>query len=130
MVSAIEKLRANAFEVRDKEAEVPRVQKGTFVKVGRRDERFWCHVLYERSDGSFVAVVDNELVRSSWKRGHRIVLQQMHVLETAEASDQLTLRGLVAAWGSVAEAAMTWREDREARGACVKTRPRTWFVLP
>ena len=131
MASALETLRERAFETRDKNAAVPHVQMGTFVKVGVRGERFWCKVQCgKRVDGSFVGIVDNDLLRSPLRRGHEIVFQHSHVLEAAEPGEELTFKGLMAALGSASEAAMMWRDVREASGVGVKAHPRSWFVLP
>ena len=131
MASALEALREKTFETRGKGAAVPHVQTGTFVKLGARGERFWCKVqCNKRVDGSFLGVVENDLLRSPLRRGHEIIFQHSHVLEAAEAGDELTFRGLLAAMGSASEAAMMWRDVREASGVGVKARPRTWFVLP
>ena len=116
MASAVETLREHAFEARDKKATEPRVQEGSWVKVGVRGERFWCKVRYEREDGCLIGVVDNELLRSTWRRGDEIVLQHDHVLETAQPRDELTFRRLPTALGSASEAAMVWRDVREASG--------------
>lgn len=131
MASALETLRKNMFETRDRSAAVPHVQNGTFVKLGVRGERFWCKVQCgKRVDGSFVGVVDNDLIRSPLQRGHEIVFQHSHVLETAEPGDELTFKGLIAALGSASDAAMMWRDMREASGVGAKAHPHAWFVLP
>ena len=131
MASALETLRERALETRDKNAAVPRVQTGTFVKLGLRGERFWCKVQCDkRVDGSFVGIVDNDLLRSPLRRGHEIVFQHSHVLEAAEPRDELTFKGLMVALGSASDAAVMWRDVREASGVGVKAHPRTWFVLP
>ena len=103
----------------------------TFVKLGLRGERFWCKVQCgKRVDGSFVGIVDNDLLRSPLRCGHEIVFQHSHVLEAAEPGEELTFKGLMVALGSAADAAMMWRDVREASGVGVKASPRTWFVLP
>ena len=131
MASALETLRERALETRDKGAAVPRVQTGTFVKLGLRGERFWCKVQCgKRVDGSFVGIVDNDLLRSPLRCGHEIVFQHSHVLEAAEPREELTFKGLMVALGSAADAAMMWRDVRETSGVGAKARPRTWFVLP
>ena len=131
MASALETLRERAFETRDNSAAVPHVQTGTFVKVGVRGERFWCKVQSnKRVDGSFAGIVDNDLLRSPLRCGHEIVFQHSHVLEAAEPGEELTFKGLMVALGSAADAAMMWRDVREASGVGVKASPRTWFVLP
>ena len=120
MASAVETLREHAFETRDKNAAAPRVQVGSWVKVGVRGERFWCKVRHQRNDGCLVAVVDNELLRSTWRRGDEIVLQHDYVLETAQPQDELTFKRLSAALGSASEAAIVWRDVREASGVGMK----------
>ena len=131
MASALENLRERAFETRDENAAVPDVQMGTFVKLGVRGERFWCKVQCDkRVDGAFVGVVDNDLLGSQVRRGHKIVFQLNHVLEAAEPGEELKFKDLMAALGSASEAALMWRDVREASGVGVKARPRTWFVLP
>ena len=131
MASALETLRKNTFETRDKGAAVPRVQRGTFVKLGVRGERFWCKVQCgKRVDGSFVGIVDKDLTRSPLRCGHVIVFQHGHVLETAEPGDELTFKGLMAALASASDAAMMWRDMREAGGVGAKAHPHAWFVLP
>ena len=82
--SAAEKLRGQVFELRDAMRPKPEVRLGTWVKVGHRNERFWCRVRAIRGDGSVVGIVDNDLVNSSWRRGDEVVFQQSHVLEVAE----------------------------------------------
>ena len=120
MASAVETLREHAFEARDKKATEPRVQEGSWVKVGVRGERFWCKVRYEREDGCLIGVVDNELLRSPWRRGDEIVLQCDHVLQSAQPQDELTFRRLLDVLGSASEAAMVWRDVREASGVGMK----------
>ena len=131
MASAVERIRQNTFEVRDKSSKRPRVAAGLLVKVGIRGERFWCKVQRVRDDGALVAIVDNELLRSPWKCGDEIIVQQSHVLETSDPADA-TLAGLLAVLGSVSEAAMLWRELRlrDGSGAGVKSGTRVRFVLP
>jgi hypothetical protein len=128
--SAVEKLRGHMFELRDARRPKPEVEVGTWVKVGCRNERFWCRVTVVRGDGSFVGIVDNDLVYSSWRRGEEISLQQSHVLEVAKPCDALKFRGMAAALGSFSEAALVWRCAREAGGTSVRARPGSWFVLP
>ena len=89
--SAAEKLRGHIFELRDARRPKPEVEVGTWVKVGCRNERFWCRVTVVRGDGSLVGIVDNDLVYSSWRRGDEIVFQQCHVrLEVSRGSKDLT----------------------------------------
>jgi len=66
----------------------------TFVKVGVRGERFRCCVKSIRGDGALLRVVDNDLLKSPWRRGEEIVLQRNHVLETSEPADGMTFRSL------------------------------------
>ena len=131
MTSAIDRIRQNTFEVRDKSSKRPRVAAGMLIKVGIRAERFWCKVQRVCGDGALVAIVDNELLRSSWKCGDEIIVQQSHVLETSDPADA-TLAGLLAVSGSVSEAAMVWRETRlrDSIGTKVKPGTRVRFVLP
>ena len=71
---------------------------GRFVKVGIRDERFWCKVesMTMSGDGKLHATVDNDLLRSAWRRGHKdkLVLQGEHVLASADVRDRLTFQRL------------------------------------
>ena len=131
MACAIDRIRQNTFEVRDKSFKRPRVAAGMLIKVGIRGERFWCKVQRVRDDGALVAIVDNELLRSPWKCGDEIIVQQSHVLETSDPADA-TLAGLLAVLGSVSEAAMVWRESRlrDGSGAGVEPGTRVRFVLP
>ena len=128
--SAAEKLRGHIFELRDARRPKPEVEVGTWVKVGCRNERFWCRVTVVRGDGSLIGIVDNDLLYSSWRRGDEVVFQQSHVLEVARPCDALKFRGLAAALGSFSEAALAWRGAREAGGSAVRARPGSWFVLP
>jgi len=122
MASALERVRANTFEVRDASVDTPPVSVGCFVKVGIRDERFWCKVESTSGDGKLHAIVDNELLRSAWPRGHKLVLQREHVLESADVKEQLSFRRrllLAAATGrSDHHAAMVWREVRASGSKC------------
>lgn len=127
--SAAEKLRGQMFELRDTRRPKPEVKADAWVKVGYRNERFWCRVRVV-GDDSLVGTVDNDLMYSSWRRGDEIVFQQCHVLEVAEPCDALTFRNLAASLGSFSEAAVMWREGREAKGVAVPARPRSWFSLP
>jgi len=58
------------------------------------------------------------------------VLQRNHVLETAEPTDELTFRNLVARFGSVGTAAAVWQDLRRMERAAAKPKPGTVFVLP
>jgi hypothetical protein len=129
MEAAVERLRQNAFEVRDKSMQRPNVRDGMLIKVGIRSERFWCRVKRVREDGALLAVVDNDLIRSHWRCGDEVVVQNNHVLETSDPKD-MTFASLLAALGSAKDAAMVWRELRVADGSGVKAKPATFFVLP
>jgi hypothetical protein len=129
MEAAVERLQQNAFEVRDKLVQRPNVRDGMLIKVGIRGERFWCRVKRIRGDGTLIAVVDNDLIRSHWRCGDEIVVQNNHVLETSDPKD-MTFASLLATLGSAKDAAMVWRELRLADGSGVKAKPATFFVLP
>ena len=129
MEAAVERLQQNAFEVRDKLVQRPNVRDGMLFKVGIRGERFWCRVKRIRGDGALIAVVDNDLIRSHWRCGDEIVVQNNHVLETSDPKD-MTFASLLATLGSAKDAAMVWRELRLADGSGVKAKPATFFVLP
>jgi hypothetical protein len=129
MEAAVERLQHNAFEVRDKLVQRPNVRDGMLIKVGIRGERFWCRVKRIRGDGALIAVVDNDLIRSHWRCGDEIVVQNNHVLETSDPKD-MTFASLLATLGSAKDAAMVWRELRLADGSGVKAKPATFFVLP
>ena len=106
---ALERLRERMFETRDAAIPLPCVvREGMFVKVGARGERFWCRVCSAGTE-TLRVIVDNELLHSSWARGHELVLQHEHVLEVADATDRLTYSSLVATLLGV----------REEGGACV-----------
>ena len=126
----LERLRAHLFEQRPRSTAQPSLGVGTWVKVGVRGERFWCRVKSMQGDGSLLGVLDNDLLKSSWRRGDELVLQRSHVLETAEPADGNTFRNLVAMFGSVAEAAVVWRNLRMIECVAVKPKPGTMFVLP
>ena len=126
--SATERLRQNAFEVRDRNRKQPKLEPGVLIKVGVRGERFWCKVKRVRKDGALVSIVDNELLKSPWKVGHEIVVLPEHVLETSDPND-MTFASLLSALGS-SEAAMLWRELRIKDGSGVAAKPKTFFVLP
>ena len=99
MAAALDRLRAHAFEERD--ASLPKlyVRKGVFVKVGVRQERFWCVVQHVGAD-TLRVVVDNELMHSPWQRGHELVIQHRHVLEVADTADLLRFCSSSATLGS------------------------------
>ena len=82
MEAAVERLRQNAFEVRDKRVQRPNVRDGMLIKVGIRGERFWCRVKRVRDDGALIAVVDNDLIRSHWRCGDEIVVQNNRIQRT------------------------------------------------
>ena len=129
--SALEHIRQNTFELRDKRLQKPSVSDGVLIKVGIRGERFWCRVQRVRDDGAIVAIVDNDLLQSPWKCGDDIVVQQSNVLETSDPND-MTFASLLAALKSVSDAAILWRELRVRDGSGVRAKPgtRTHFVLP
>ena len=130
MTSALERVRANTFETRDASIDTPRVSVGCFVKVGIRGERFWCKVQGVSGDGKLHAIVDNNLLRSAWRPGHKLVLQSgEHVLESADVRDRLTFQRLVAATGSKRDAALLWRNLRVAEGVAARPEP-AWLVVP
>ena len=81
MAAALDRLRAHTFE--ERHASLPKLSvcKGAFVKVGVRGERFRCCVKSIRGDGALLGVVDNDLLKSPWRRGEEIVLQRNHVLD-------------------------------------------------
>ena len=81
-----------------------------------------------REDGTLVAIVDNDLLRSPWKVGDEIVVLHEHVLETSDPND-MTFASLLSALGS-SEAAMLWREMRLMDGSGATAKPKTFFVLP
>ena len=113
MTSALDRLRAHTFEERDASLPKLSVCKGAFVKVGVRQERFWCVVQHVGAD-TLRVVVDNNLLHSPWQRGHELVVQHRHVLEMADVADRLNFQALVAALGSKREAALVWRGMRVA----------------
>lgn len=129
MASALERMRANTFEVRDASSDPPPVSAGCFVKVGIRGERFWCKVESVSGDGKLHAIVDNDLLRSAWPRGHKLVLQRQHVLESASAAQQLSFQRLVAGTGSKRDAAFLWRDMRVMQGLSARPEP-AWLVVP
>ena len=129
MASALERVRANAFEERDASTDPPRVSVGCFVKVGIRGERFWCKVESMSGDGKLHAIVDNVLLRSAWRPGHKLVLQSECVLESADVRDRLTFQHLAAGTGSKREAALVWRDMRVAEGVVTRPEP-AWLVVP
>ena len=126
---ALDRLRANTFDIRDASLTKPHVHAGRFVKAGIRGERFWCRVESVRADGMLRATVDNDLLRSVWRRGHVLVLQHEHVLEVADVADQLSFKTLVATLGSKSEAALAWMDVRVASGAC-NPKPHTRLIVP
>ena len=126
----VERLREHMSEQRPQSDARPSVRVGTFVKVGVRGERFWCCVKSIRGDGALLGVVDNDLLKSPWRRGEEIVLQRNHVLETSEPADGLTFRNLATRFGSVGTAAAVWQDLRRMERAAAKPKPETVFVLP
>lgn len=129
MASALERVRANTFEVRDASSDTPPVCVGCFVKVGIRGERFWCKVESVGGDGELHAIVDNDLLRSAWRPGHKLVLQSEYVLESADVRDRLTFHRLAAVTGSKREAAFLWRNMRVMQGVTARPEP-AWLVMP
>ena len=109
--------------MRDLSAPHPMLCSGMFVKVGVRGERFWLRVQSVGVDGKIRAIVDSNLIRSTWQRGEEIMLQNEHVLETAHYEDQVSFHRLVAALGSQREAALTWHEARVVSVKCGQKRP-------
>ena len=99
------------------------------MKIGIRGERFWCKVESMGGDGKLHAIVDNELLRSAWPRGHKLVLQREHVLESASVVELLSLQRLVAATGSKRDAALLWRDMRVMQGLAARPEP-AWLVVP
>ena len=81
-------------------------------------------------DGEVHAVIDNELLRSPWRRGHKLVLRLENLLEMADVSDRLTFQSLVAALGSQPAAAFAWQDLKVIEGAVVQPKPGTRFVVP
>lgn len=127
--SAAEILRSNMFEVCERHSKRPSVRVGVLIKVGIRGERFWCRVEAVRGDGALVATVNNELIRSPWKCGDEIVVQNSHVLEASDPND-MTFANLVSVLGSASAAVMSWHELRSRSGAGARTKPETFFILP
>jgi hypothetical protein len=126
---AVARLRAHMFEERQKSAARPSVDKGTFVKVGLRGERFWCCVKHVRADGSLLAVVDNDLIKSHFGCGDEILLQQTHVLETSHPSDRMTFHSLTTRLGSEVDAAIAWRDIRNKNGVAATPIPGTLYLV-
>ena len=130
MLMVLESLRARMFETRDAAIPLPCVvREGMFVKCGLRGERFWCKVCNAGTDVLRV-IIDNELLHSSWERGHELVLQHEHVLEVADATDRLAFLSLVSALGSERDAALAWRDLRVAEGVAAQPKPGARFVVP
>ena len=129
MASALERVRANTFETRDASTDPPPVSVGCFVKVGIRGERFWCEVKSMSGDGRLNATVDNDLLRTDWRRGHTLALQREHVLESADVRDRLTFHRLAALTGSRRGAALVWRDMRAMQGVSPRPEP-AWLVVP
>ena len=71
------KMRGNALHV----------EEGMWLKVRVPGEKFWCWVICEQTDGSFICSVANDLVTLTWRCGDRVVVHRSHVLETADMSD-------------------------------------------
>ena len=103
---ASERERKHAFEERTDGVE-PRVGVGGWVKVERCSERFWCKVRSVCADGTIVACVDNDLVHNPYRCGDELVLRSCHVLETADVTDLVAFRSLVASLGPTG-AAVAW----------------------
>ena len=125
--SPLERIRQHTFEVRDKRSKTPSVNAGVLIKVGIRGERFWCCVKRVREDGALVAVVDTELMRSSWRCGDEIVVQGDHVLELSDPRG-MSLMSLEAALSSVVDVTNLKHELCVRDGA--KPGNRKLFVLP
>jgi hypothetical protein len=121
---------ANLFEIRDASLPRPCVREGHFVKVGARGERFWCRVRGVETDGKLCVVVDNDLLRSQWRRGHELALQGEHVLESADGRDRSRFQHLAAELGSSREAALVWRDLRVTEGVAARPTGPAWLVVP
>ena len=129
MAAALDRLRAHTFEERDASLPKLSVRKGAFVKVGVRQERFWCVVQHIGVD-TLSVVVDNDLLHSPWQRGHELIVQHRHVLEVADVADRLNFQALVVALGSKREAALVWRGVRVAAGTAAQPGHGTKYVTP
>ena len=128
MAAVLDRLRAHTFDERDASLPKLSVRKGAFVKVGVRQERFWCVVQHVGVD-TLRVVVDNDLLHLPWQRGHELVVQHRHVLEVADVADRLNFRALVVAQDSKREAALVWRGVRAMHGMCARPEP-AWLVVP
>ena len=125
MLSAVERLRQHAFEVRDKSTTVPKVEPmRSWVKVGRAGERFWCKV-QTVSNENLIVVVDNHLTgKHGLSYGDQLTVQQAHVLEVAHLSDMLDFRRIATERGSVVEGALEWRQQRIDSGVGLESNGR------
>ena len=117
------------FETRRNDATIPTVQKGTLIKVGCCDERFWCVVREAKSDERILAVVDNHLIRLPWRFGNLLYVKLDNVLETSEEEDGANFSALIDTHESISDAAMAWYAERVADGRTVKAAPSEVLIL-
>lgn len=76
------------LETRPDGRPVPEVAVGAKVKVGRRNERFWCQVARVNADGTLATTVDNFLERNpDLQYGQALEVGMQHVLEVASRED-------------------------------------------
>ena len=122
-------LRALVFEERATGAVEPRVEQGMWVKVGLREERFWCKVLQKRLNGALLVTVENHLKLSSLRLGEQVVLQRCHVLETADLQEFLVFSQLTGVLGLQGGAGL-WRDSRVMEGVGVTPKQNSVFVSP
>ena len=129
MKTSVSQLQARMFETRAAGTPLPRVQVGSFVKIGLRGERFWCRVVGVGLDDLLRVTVDNDLLKSPLSCGDEIKIQREHVLEAADISDRLTFQAIATALGSHREAALVWRDLRRLGGSTVQPQRRAHFVF-
>ena len=122
-------LRALVFEERATGTVQPRVEQGMWVKVGLREERFWCKVLQKRLNGELLVTVENYLKLSRLRLGEQVVLQPCHVLETADLQDFLVFSQLTGVLGLQGGAGL-WRDSRVMEGVGVTPKQNSVFVSP
>lgn len=69
------------------EVEIPDLTPGDFVKVSIDGETFWCRIMRTNGDGSFVCIVNNDLLKTFL---HGLVINNVVLVNVANILDTLS----------------------------------------
>ena len=69
------------------EVDIADLTPGDFVKVSIMGETFWCRIIHKNGDGSFVCVINNDLLKTFL---HGLVINNVVLVNVANILDTLS----------------------------------------